>query len=258
MASSRRIWVYHNKVWSKGSVIAGTSPQHAKKVLIDGHAKPVSLTKKPTMAVKHNDRRKTKERAEVLPTKAVGPRPERFRPPEIVIEAVAFTRPGTIGDYGWQLQPEQYHEYGRALHVYNENMQQQNNKDSTLAGGGNAIARPFRQYGRSVGMPTGHYGGFQSLDELCLGHNFNCTAKEGIDLATEEIVMQVCDNPGRYDKIYYCKNANDDEELIGMQGIYHLQHLKIRRGVTSPPSSRPCHPRSGSAHSIVVGRPAFR
>ena len=149
--------IYHfqiTKVWSKGSVIAGTSPQHAKKVLIDGHAKPVSLTKKPTMAVKHNDRRKTKERAEVLPTKAVGPRPERFRPPEIVIEAGAFTRPGTIGDYGWQLQPEQYHEYGRALHVYNENMQQQNNKDSTLAGGGNAIARPFRQYGRSIGMPT--------------------------------------------------------------------------------------------------------
>ena len=92
MASSRRIWVYHNKVWSKGSVVAGTSPQHVKKVLIDGHAKPVSLSKKPTMAVKHNDRRKTKERAEVLPTKAVGPRPERFRPPEIVIEAVAFTR----------------------------------------------------------------------------------------------------------------------------------------------------------------------
>ena len=139
------------------------------------------------MAVKHNDRRKTKERAEVLPTKAVGPRPERFRPPEIVIEAVAFTRPGTIGDYGWQLQPEQYREFGRTLHVYNENMQQQNDKTSRCAGGGNAIARPFRQYGRSIGMPTGHYGGFQSLDELCLGHNFNCTAKEGIDLATEEI-----------------------------------------------------------------------
>ncbi len=232
--------IYHfqiTKVWSKGSVIAGTSPQHAKKVLIDGHAKPVSLTKKPTMAVKHNDRRKTKERAEVLPTKAVGPRPERFRPPEIVIEAGAFTRPGTIGDYGWQLQPEQYHEYGRALHVYNENMQQQNNKDSTLAGGGNAIARPFRQYGRSIGMPTGHYGGFRSLDEHCLGHNFNCTAKEGIDVATEEIVMQVCDNPERYDKIYYCKNANDDEELIGM-GIFNIED-QTRRYITAKLKSLP-------------------
>ena len=55
MPSSRRIWVYHNKVWSKGSVVAGASPQHVKKVLLDGHAKPVSLAKKPTMPVKHND-----------------------------------------------------------------------------------------------------------------------------------------------------------------------------------------------------------
>ena len=52
-------------------------------------------------------------------------------------------------------------------------------------------------------MPTGHHGGFQSLDEVVSGSGFNCTAKEGIDIATEEIVMQVCDNPERYDKIYY-------------------------------------------------------
>ena len=47
-----------------------------------------------------------------------------------------------------------------------------------------------------------------------VGYNFELTAKEGIDMATDEIVMQVCDHPERYDKIYYCKNANDDEELI--------------------------------------------
>ena len=230
MPSSRRIWVYHNKVWSKGSVVAGTSP---KKVLLDGHTKPVSMAKKPTMCVKHNDRRKIKERVEVLPTKAVGPRPERFRPPEIVIEAVAFTRPGTIGDYGWQLQPEQYHEYGRTLHVYNENMHHQNDKKSCHAGGGNAIARPFRQYGRSIGMPTGCFGGFRSLDEHCLGHNFNCTAKEAIDLATEEIVScrSATSRALRQDLLLARTPTTRRSSSAWASFI-----LKIRRGVTSQPS----------------------
>ena len=43
--------------------------------------------------------------------------------------------------------------------------------------------------------------------------------------------MQVCDHPGRYDKIYYCKNANDDEELIGM-GIFHIED-NTRRYITA-------------------------
>ena len=224
----RRIWVYHNKVWHKGTVVCGGAKT---SVLLDGNAKPILTGKKPTMAIKHNDKRTNKERAEILPTKAIGPRPERFRQPEIVVEAVAFTRPGTIGDYGWQLQPEQHQEFGRALHVYNENMIQQTDKSSCFAGGGNAIARPHRQYGRSIGMPTGHHGGFQSLDEPVSGYGFDCTAKEGIDIATEEIVMQVCDNPERYDKIYYCKNANDDEDLIGM-GIFHIEDT-TRRYITA-------------------------
>ena len=50
-------------------------------------------------------------------------------------------------------------------------------------------------------------------------------------MATDEIIMQVCDHPGRYDKIYYCKNANDDEELIGM-GIFHIED-QTRRYITA-------------------------
>lgn len=49
--------------------------------------------------------------------------------------------------------------------------------------------------------------------------------------------MQVCDHPGRYDKIYYCKNANDDEELIGM-GIFHIED-NTRRYITAK-LIRPC------------------
>ena len=46
-------------------------------------------------------------------------------------------------------------------------------------------------------MPTGHHGGFTSLDENCVGRDFELTAKEGIDMATDEIIMQVCDHPER-------------------------------------------------------------
>ena len=50
-------------------------------------------------------------------------------------------------------------------------------------------------------------------------------------MATDEIIMQVCDHPERYDKIYYCKNTNDDEELIGM-GIFHIED-QARRYITA-------------------------
>jgi hypothetical protein len=236
MAPSRRIWVYHNKVWTKGTVVCNTPPSK-KSVQLDGHALSILIGKKPTMSIKHNGKRLKNVRAEVIPTKAVSPRPERFRPLEIVVEAVAFTRPGTIGDYRWQLQAEQYQEFGRALHVYNENIPQQLDKMSCLPGGGNACARPYRQYGKSIGMPTGCYGGFKSLDEKCSGIGFCLTAKEGIDMATEEIIMQVCDYPDRYDKIYYCKNADDDEELIGM-GIFHIEDT-TRRYITDKLKSLP-------------------
>ena len=51
--------------------------------------------------------------------------------------------------------------------------------------------------------------------------------------------MQVCDHPGRYDKIYYmyCKNANDDEELIGI-GIFNIED-ETRRYITAKLKSLP-------------------
>ena len=64
------------------------------------------IGKKPTMSIKHNGKRPKNVRAEVIPTKAVSPRPERFRPLEIVVEAVAFTRPGTIGWGGRRFRAE--------------------------------------------------------------------------------------------------------------------------------------------------------
>ena len=42
--------------------------------------------------------------------------------------------------------------------------------------------------------------------------------------------LQVCDNPWRYDKVYYCKKAGDEEELIGI--AWESFALKTVRVVT--------------------------
>ena len=99
-------------------------------------------------------------------------------------------------------------------------MHQHMDKNDTMPGGGNAIARPFRSTGAAFGMPTGRYGGFGSLDDDA-GHGM--TAKQAIDDAAEQIIQSAVDQPGRYDTIYYCINRGDPEELIGM-GIFNIDY----------------------------------
>ena len=223
-----RVWVYHKQVWLKGTIVDGGGRM---RVRIDGTAAPIHVGKRCIFPMKHGGRRLSKARGEVLPRKAHGARPARFRVPKLCVEAVSYTGPDKIGDYSWQLSDEQQQDprFGRALHVYNENMWQQMDKTSHAPGGGNAVARPYRQLGRSIGMPTGEHGGFNSLHEMLC--SVGCTAKEAIDLATEEIIARVSEQPGRYDKIYYCKNADDDEELIGM-GIFTIEE-GARRYITT-------------------------
>lgn len=227
--ASRRVWVRKDKAWHKGSLVARN--KKTLRVRLDGAAASILVPKRETMPVKHNDKH-PKARAEVLPAKATGPRPARFRPTTVRVQALTFTGPGQIGDFGWQLSDKQQANpmFGRALHVYNENMHQQHDKSSNSPGGGNAVARPYRATGESIGMPTGWIGGFRSLDEKCTGPGFSCTAKEAIDSATDQIVAQVCENPDRYDTVFYCTNAEDEHELIGM-GIFHIEEA-TRRYIT--------------------------
>ena len=235
-AAARRVWVYHQQGWHKATVERRTGGKTC--VRIDGNARSVNVANKRIMPMKHNGRKAAKGRGEVLPRKpSGGARPERFRAPELIVEAVAYAGNNRHGDYRWQLRDEQLVTYGKALHVYNENMYQQTDKTDHWPGAGNACARPYRQHGRAIGMPTGYAGGFQSLTELCEGPGFRCTAKEGIDTAADEIVEQVCDNPDRYDRIYYCKNAGDEEELIGM-GVFHIED-DVRRYITEKLRSLP-------------------
>ena len=205
-----------NGKWRAASVVKVTPKTIV--VSIDGskHTLPYARTQK----LKKCQPRVRTGRAEVMPAKMTGPRPARALIPTVRVEAVTFTRPCTHGDYGWQLEDAQQADprYGRALHIYNENLHQQMDKTNNSAGGGNAIARPHRPAGKAIGMPTGEYGGFESLDERC--SSFNITAKQAIDDAAAEIVEQVVDNPARYDTVFYCVNR-DDPWLIGA-GIFAI------------------------------------
>lgn len=244
--TNRRIWIF-DKCWQKATVIDNKAPRSKWKVLLDGCIKPTRIGKKPMYPVKNNDVRRKTQRREIVPPKNIASRPGRCYIPNVRVEAVTFTGPNKIGDYRWQCADEQQVDpaYGRALHVYNENIWQQMDKTDNAPGGGNAIARRHRPDGRSIGMPTGCFEGFTSLQQVCVRTNFQIpsigvgnsfTAKQVIDAASEEIVMQVCDNPERYDKIYYCTNSAD-EDLIGM-GIFEIEST-TRRYITEKIKSLP-------------------
>lgn len=207
----RRVWVWHQSKWQRATLQAsGKRPT----VLIDGRDRTITVPR--VYPMKHNGRVVKNGGVEKIPAKRATRLP-RGRAPSFKVEAVAFTRPATHGDYGWQLRNPSY---DRALHVFNENLGQQRSK-CTFPGGGNACARPYRQQGKSIGMPTGNFGGYDSLSES-VGNGD--TAKDTIDEAEDEIVEHILSNPGRFDKVYYCVNASESDErrdLIGM-GIFNI------------------------------------
>lgn len=230
VAKEKRVWVWHKKNWHK-AVAAGLLGKK-KAVRIDG--KRVAVTR--TFPQKHNGRVHRAGKTEVLPSKRVGPRLGRKRVPCLQLEAVAFQGANQHGDYRWQLRIDSEF-YASKLHIYNENLHQQRDKCNNWAGGGNACARPYRPIGRSIGMPTGNHGGYSSLDED-VGNGE--TAKDTIDEAINEIINHVLANPGRFDTIYYCVNANDpsdEKDLIGM-GIFHID-VSVRQYITKCIKSLP-------------------
>lgn len=220
-ASARRVWVWHKKAWHKGRVESVTRGK-AKLVRLDSSDLVVSTTH--IMPQKHNGRRTSSGcKGEKLPTRRVGPRPARAHPPSITIEPVSFRGPNRHGDYGWQLAPEQIDTYGDKLHIYNENVSQQRDKQDAMPGGGNAIARMYRPSGRAIGMPTGEYGGFTGLLQN-VGYGGDDTAKTVIDEAMDEIEDHLLANP-QFKTVYYCTNAAEADvrkDLIGM-GIFQIE-----------------------------------
>jgi hypothetical protein len=82
---------------------------------------------------------------------------------------IAYSGMGKVGDFAWmQSQPD----YANTLFVFNDNEEQfdaflNGTASGFTAGGGNAIARPWRKLdpAKSAGIPTGSLGsGYSVLD----------------------------------------------------------------------------------------------
>lgn len=78
---------------------------------------------------------------------------------------------GRDGDFGWMITQDHHR---RSLFVFNDNETQFRRHHDLLgtqhtcsAGGGNAVIRPFQccTPPRAIGIPTGHSGGYPSLDD---------------------------------------------------------------------------------------------
>lgn len=150
---------------------------------------------------------------------------------KVEVVPLTFTGAGKVGDFGWMItQPE----YQSDLFIFNDNEESNeqyrsrimdNNTDvinqngACLAGGGNAIIRPYRcLHGRkdrpqSAGLPTGfrpinefNMRGYQSLDE----------ASKGATWAMNYITSLV--KSGQYHRVYF---SVDDKGILG-QGIFAI------------------------------------
>lgn len=128
-----------------------------------------------------------------------------------------FTSTGTQGDFGWMIEQEQY---ARSLFIFNDNEAQfkefhANEPSGLLAGGGNAIIRPYQggERPRAAGIPTGDGVGYKQLD---------AHIKDVIDMALEHIEKLLAS--GNYDQIIY--SYDSVENTLG-SGIFDID-IEVR------------------------------
>ena len=120
----------------------------------------------------------------------------------IEVMPTMFSGLGKIGDFAWmQLQPE----YAKSLFVFNDNEEQFDaflvgKANGFTAGGGNAIARPWRKSSppRSAGIPTGRQNtGYKTLDT---------PVKTKIDQALDVITLLT--SSGEYDRVVFSTDSS--------------------------------------------------
>ena len=128
-----------------------------------------------------------------------------------------FTSTGTQGDFGWMIEQDQY---ARSLFIFNDNEAQfkefhANDPSGLLAGGGNAIIRPYQKGvpPRAAGIPTGDGVGYKQLD---------AHVKDVIDKALEHIEKLLAS--GDYDEIIY--SYDSVENTLG-SGIFEID-IEVR------------------------------
>ena len=126
----------------------------------------------------------------------------------ITLVPTMFTRRGQDGDFNWMIRQPQYRSH---FFIYNDNEEAMLSQ-SSRAGGGNAIIRPFRAASppKAWGIPTGSRGqGYASLNDTTRSH---------IDAAIDRIVS-LCREHG-YTHVHY--SANRDGSLGTAIFVPHL------------------------------------
>lgn len=226
------VWLRYDGKWRKAfSTRRRGAVQNLK--LVDG-----TIVKSARVSpIKHGGYRPPRIRNDVVPSKRVGPRPERFQPPQLRVTSVKFVRSNEYGDFAWHAQQPPWDE---TLFIYNENITNYLSM-STIPGGGNACVRPLRVMGRARGIPTGDFvigGGFTSLDQAiptsCLPREVadvtsrdTVTAKEIIDYAITHIVEFLStEPPDRFTELCYAEHRDGKRDpaghiLVG-QGIFRV------------------------------------
>ena len=120
----------------------------------------------------------------------------------IEVMPTMFSGLGKIGDFAWmQIQPE----YAKSLFVFNDNEEQfdaflAGKANGFTAGGGNAIARPWRKLTppKSAGIPTGRgNSGYSNLDT---------SVKAKIDQALD--VINLLTGSGEYDRVVFSADSS--------------------------------------------------
>ena len=205
----RKVWVPTKGGWSKGLV-----KTTGKRVQVQTKDGIVTCDVSKLLSQKHGGRVHKSMPTEVIPQYKAG-RPERFRVPDIKVQAVPFTGMRQHGDWGYHLglyagQDGIPPQYEGTLVIYNENLYQQRDKTNNFPGGGNAIARPMRPKGLAIGIPTGESGGFQSLSQVV---STGETVLDVINEAFEEIAQHILANLNRFHTIYYSEGTPGSKRL---------------------------------------------
>ena len=147
----------------------------------------------------------------------------------IEIYGTKFNKLNYFGDFNFMCNNEKYND---SLFLFNDNEEQHN---TCIAGGGNAIIRQFNKYNenlskpRSAGIPTGTLskGGYKKLNE---------SIKSKIDNYFEEIIELF--NKYHYESIYYSVGSDNklgtsifkvDQEVIDYidEKIHRLSDKKV-------------------------------
>jgi hypothetical protein len=215
-----RVWIYHQNKWKKGVVcrhatrnkgkhLSNTSVRLPSGTVVCGKVYPQ----------KNNGRVLRRSPPEKIPPRRVGARLPPFRLPSVRVKGIVFEGRGRYGDYEWMLRQPAFF---RFLFGYNENLEQQRDKQDNLRGGGNAVARPYRPFGRAIGIPTGSLatGGWSQLDQVVDAHG--TTVRQVIDDSVDEIGDHIYKHSGRFHTFLYSTAQPSQTKVVDELVSSHL------------------------------------